>query len=67
MAHLTSTDREILKQSTRLPEGQASPPGHGTVAPTREARARYCRWATEAAKFYKGQKPVRFTGDRWKL
>jgi hypothetical protein len=37
------------------------------VEPTPEARARYCRWATEAAKFYKGHKPVRFTGDHWKL
>lgn len=33
------------------------------VAPTVEVRERYCRWATEAAKFFKGKKPVRFVGD----
>ena len=34
---------------------------------TPEARARYCRWANEAAKFFKGTKPVNFTGKHWKL
>jgi hypothetical protein len=66
MARLSETDRITLSQGkpwAELPE-QRSP---GIVEPTPEARARYLRWATEAAKFYKGTKPVRFTGEHWKL
>ena len=37
------------------------------VAPTTEARERYARFATEAAKLNKGTKPVRFEGTHWKL
>jgi hypothetical protein len=37
------------------------------VEQTPEGRARYIRWATEAAKFFKGTKPVCFTGEHWKL
>ncbi|MCH2155650.1 MAG: hypothetical protein MK080_06575 [Opitutales bacterium] len=38
-----------------------------TFENTPEGRARYVRWATEMAKFYKGEKPVRFVGNEWKL
>jgi len=68
MTRLTETDREHFRKLTE--EGwqqsreEQSP---SRVAPTLEARNRYCRWATEAAKFYKGKKPVRFGGDYWKL
>jgi hypothetical protein len=68
MARLTDTDSEHFQKLTR--EGwqqskrERSP---SRVEPTLEARNRYCRWAAEAAKFYKGTKPVRFIGEHWKL
>ncbi len=37
------------------------------VAPTPEAREAYVRFATQAARFYRGDRPVRFVGDQWKL
>ncbi|NBC48423.1 MAG: hypothetical protein GVY22_10610 [Gammaproteobacteria bacterium] len=68
MTQLTETDRTAFR---RLAEAgwiqstaERSP---AIVAPTAEARERYCRWATEAARFYRGEKPVRFQGDQWKL
>ncbi len=68
MARLTPTDRKALealrekgwRQSTR----ERSP---RLLAPTVEARRAYCRWVTEAARFFKGTKPVRFGGSNWKL
>ncbi|MFP4166260.1 MAG: hypothetical protein ACLFUF_03715 [Opitutales bacterium] len=68
MARLTETDREhfrkLKKTGWRQSDSEQSP---ARVAPTMEARNRYCRWAAEAAKFYKGAKPVRFGGGHWKL
>jgi hypothetical protein len=68
MARLSETDRDQFKALTRSkwrqsPE-EVSP---AQVAPTLEARHRYCLWAAEAARFYKGTKPVRFVGTQWKL
>lgn len=68
MARLTPTDRKALeelrdtgwRQSTK-----ARSPRH--LASTVEAREAYCRWATEAARFFKGKKSVRFGGSNWKL
>lgn len=68
MARLTDQDREALlgglRQSTAEPPLS---PEERFVAPTVEARARYIRFATQASRFFKGEKPVRFTGDHWKL
>jgi hypothetical protein len=66
MARLSKTDRHTLgrKEAWKEPLERRSP---RTVESTPEARARYCRWATEAAKFFKGTKPVRFEGDHWLL
>jgi len=66
MTQLTESDKAAFRESQAWAEstGQRSP---RIVEPTTEARARYCRWATEAAKFYKGTKPVRFVGNQWKL
>ena len=68
MARLSKTEREQFQELTRSgwrqsPE-EVSP---ARVAPTLEARHRYCLWATEGARFYKGKKSVRFVGTRWKL
>lgn len=66
MARLTQTDRKAFRECRPWIDepDQRSP---RTVEPTPEARARYCRWASAAAKFFKGTKPVRFTGKHWKL
>ena len=68
MARLTFDDRAAFR---RLAEtGWVQSPEERSprlVAPTTEARRRYCLWATEASKWFKGTKPVRFDGDHWKL
>ncbi len=68
MARLTEYDREAFRQLTE--SGWRQSPEERSprfVEPTTEARERYCRWATEAAKFFKGVKPMRFGGDNWRL
>ncbi len=66
MARLTDADRKALlgAKPWTEPDEMRSPQ---IVEQTPEGRARYIRWATEAAKFYKGTKPVCFTGEHWKL
>jgi hypothetical protein len=68
MARLSETDRDHFRRFTergwRQSPEESSP---ARVAPTLEARHRYCVWAAEAARFYKGTKPVRFVGTQWKL
>lgn len=68
MARLTDAERAEFR---RLAEsGWTEAPAQRSpmiVAPTAEARERYCRWATEASRFYRGSKPVRFVGEHWKL
>jgi len=66
MARLSKTDRETFIRTKPWSEPSEMRSPH-IVEPTVEARARYIRWATEAAKYYKGAKPVRFTGNHWKL
>jgi hypothetical protein len=68
MARLTDTDRAAL---LRLSESgwvqSAEERSPAIVEQTTAGRERYCRWATAAAAFYRGKKPVRFVGDRWKI
>lgn len=68
MVRLSEADRRAFRELTARGWRQAiderSPQ---VVAPNSEARERYCRWASEASKFFKGDKPVRFTGSNWKL
>ncbi len=68
MAKLTETDKAAFREFTtrgwEQSEAERSP---RLVEQTPAGRARYCRWATEAAKFFKGTKPVDFSGDHWKL
>lgn len=56
--------RELTERGWRQSPEERSP---RFVEQTPEGRRRYCEWATEAAKFFKGEKPVRFHGDHWKL
>ncbi len=68
MKRLTKDDRKAFRELTdrrwvQSPQ-EASP---RIVEPTPEAREQYRLWATEAARFFKGRKPVRFGGAHWKL
>jgi hypothetical protein len=68
MAQLTEADKIAFRKLTE--SGWESCPEEQSprfVEPTAEGRARYIRWASEAAKFFKGTKPVDFSGDHWKL
>jgi len=66
MAQLSESDKVALREAGQWAEPikRRSP---RMLESTPQARARYGRWASEAAKFYKGKKPVRFTGKQWKL
>ncbi|WPL19827.1 hypothetical protein Thiowin_04974 [Thiorhodovibrio winogradskyi] len=68
MARLTESDRAAFRRLrthgwVAAPEERAP----AVVAATPEARLRYCQWATQAARFYRGEKPVRFGGNHWLL
>lgn len=68
MTRLSDKEREMLRNLS----GDATPePPLSTeerfVAPTPEARARYIRFATQASMFYKGERPIGFRGNHWKL
>ena len=68
MAKLTESERaEWLRVASVPVDEPALSYNERIVAPTTEARERYARFATEAAKLYKGTKPVRFEGTHWKL
>lgn len=68
MTKLTEADRAAFRRLSETgwveTPAQLSPT---IVDGTAAARERYCRWATQAAHFYRGQKPVRFSGKHWKL
>lgn len=68
MARLSEEERQALRALTRQPNRE--PPlrrEERFVAPTTEARERYTRFATQASRFYKGDRPVRFRGNHWRL
>lgn len=68
MARLSDADKAALLDLTA--RGWVQAPAERSpllVAPTAEARAAYCRWATEVARLCPGVKPVRFRGTQWKL
>lgn len=68
MARLTEEDKkaflELKEKGWKQSPQERSP---RIVKDTPEARYQYCLWATQAAKFFKGKKPVRFVGNDWKL
>lgn len=68
MAKLTENDKVAFRELTE--RGYVQNPEERSprlVEQTPEGRARYMRWASEAAKFYKGSKPIGFKGNNWKL
>ena len=68
MARLTPEEREELLRVSKL---DLRPPPDlekdRWVPQTPEGRLRYMQFAAQAAKFFKGTKPVRFGGEHWKL
>lgn len=68
MTRLSEEEREMLENLSRDSASEALlSPEERFVAPTPEARARYIRFATRAAMFYKGERPIGFRGNHWKL
>ncbi len=68
MKRLTNNDRNAFRELTE--RGWKQSPVERSprvVEQTAEARKRYCQWASDAARFFKGKKPVRFGGSQWKL
>ena len=67
MMKMTREEREAWREARGKPWRQPAEfkPAGSTTTP--EARMRYIRFATEAAAFCRARKPVRFTGDHWKL
>ncbi len=68
MTKLSESDKAAFRELTA--RGWEQSPEERSprfVEQTPEGRARYVRWATEASKFFKGTKPVDFSGDHWKL
>ena len=68
MAQLSKTDKAAFRAlSNKGWEQSAEERSPLIVEATPEGRARYIRWASQASKFFKGEKPVDFSGDHWKL
>ncbi len=68
MERLTRNDREAFRELTK--RGWIQSPEERSprfVEDSPAAREAYCHWATEASRFFKGAKPVRFHGSQWKL
>lgn len=61
MARLSKTEKRQLAAATKRRSAQRAP-----VAPPLSPRA-YLEFATFAARFGPVAKPVRFSGDEWKL
>jgi hypothetical protein len=53
--------RELAAKPWRVPRRPQ------LVHPDPQSRFAYIRFATAAAVFFRGKKPVRFTGDHWCL
>lgn len=68
MTRLTDAEREELRAFSRARHVEPPlPPEDLFVASTADGRLRYIGWVTQASKFFKGKKPVRFRGDHWRL
>lgn len=61
MARLTDREKKQLREATRN-----NPPAPAPRPRTMTPRE-YVEFATFAARFARGTKPVRFSGDRWRL
>lgn len=68
MARLTQTDKEVLQAlSDRGWVQSAEERSPLFVEPTVENIESYCRWVSELSRWISRKRPVRFSGDNWKL
>lgn len=68
MTQLSDKERRAWRErGAGLGDGPSLSREERHVSPNPEARARYIRFATQASRFYRGDRPVRFVGDNWKL
>ena len=61
MARLSETEKRQLVAATKRRPAKSAPP------PRPMSPREYVEFATFAARFARGSKPVRFVGDEWKL
>ena len=61
------TEHAWLTESFRQPRLAKDPMARINPHPDAASRRRYIQFATEAARFFKGRKPVRFGGGHWKI
>lgn len=68
MTELTRDEREAFRSldqdSLRQPKLSDS---QRLVQPTPRARLDYIRFATDASRFYRGRREIRFRGENWRL
>lgn len=68
MTRLSETEKQDWRAGTdRIVEEPGLNEQERFVAPTPEARARYIHFATQASMLFKGEKPIPYTGNHWKL
>ena len=68
MTRLTETDRIAFKALSRKGWEQSSRERSPLfVKPNASNNEAYCKWATELSKHIKVKRPVRFTGQFWRL
>jgi hypothetical protein len=68
MTRLSDEEREMLRNlSSHSGSEPQLPLDQRFVAPTPEARERYIDFASQAAVFYKGDRPIGLRGNQWKL
>lgn len=61
MARLTDTEEAQWREAARKRASAPAP------RPRRMTAKEYLEFATFAAAFTRGRKPVKFSGDRWRL
>jgi len=68
MSRLSESEKQaLLAACDKDMEGPPLRDDERFVPPSPEGRARYIDFATQAARFYRGRKPVGFKGECWKL
>jgi len=67
MTRRNDEEREMLRNPGECASQLASRSDERFVAPAREARARYIEFAAQASKLCKGEHPIGFKGDPWRL
>ena len=67
MSRLSPEEKRSLREASGFADEPSLRPDERFVQPTVEARERYIRFATQASRLYRGEKPVEFRGKHWRL